>query len=134
MTIIASIITISNPKQSTTGSVSTANAAFKFGSNSISCGGSSGSGSGSSSGSGLLGGVLGGSKGLLGLLGGLGGSGGSPNVGISVGGMGPQSGSMMGPCPCGYLLIMDKDYSKTIKIHYIDIRSIKSKPKSKYRI
>ncbi|EAL69660.2 hypothetical protein DDB_G0275819 [Dictyostelium discoideum AX4] len=94
MTIIASIITLSNPKQSTTGSVSTVSAAFKFGSNSVSCGGSSGSGSG----------LLGGNKGLLGLLGGLGGS---PNskVGVNIGGgMGPQTGSMMGggqPNYCG---------------------------------
>ncbi|KAM9968797.1 hypothetical protein ACTFIW_000674 [Dictyostelium discoideum] len=103
MTIIASIISLSNPKQSTTGSVSTVSAAYKFGSNSVSCGGGgggsgsgSGSGLGSGSSSGLLGGVLGGNKGLLGGL--LGGLGGSPNA--NVGG-GPQTGSMMGPCPCG---------------------------------
>ncbi|KAM9968798.1 hypothetical protein ACTFIW_000675 [Dictyostelium discoideum] len=101
MTIIASIIILSNPKQSTTGFVSTVSAAYKFGSNSVSCGGGSsgsGSGLGSGSSSGLLGGVLGGNKGLLGGL--LGGLGGSPNSNVG-GGMGPQTSSMMGPCPCG---------------------------------
>ncbi|KAN0035145.1 hypothetical protein ACTA71_004404 [Dictyostelium dimigraforme] len=101
MTIIASIITLSNPKQSTTGSVSTVSAASKFGSNGISsCGGNSGSGSG------LLGGVLGSGKNVLGgLIGGVLGGSPSANIGVSVGGAnGSQPSPMNGggqPSQCG---------------------------------